>query len=162
MKVIRLSIAIVIALAFPACSGEDSEGPGGADESSEDQGRDSSDLADPCSLIDQATLDSLFTESVAPVPSGSGRFVSCVWSDSNANSILVSVADSSDVDRPDECPGCIDLTYGDDGFATAVSLQASATFVTGGAWYSVTTTGLNQGVDDVAALGELVYNEVSG
>jgi len=123
MKVIPLSIALVIALAFAACSGDGSEGPGGTDEGSEDPGGDSSELADPCTLVDQTTLDTLFTESVEPEPSGSGRFVSCAWSDSNANSILVSVSDSSDVDRPDECPGCIDLTYGDDGFATAVSLQ---------------------------------------
>lgn len=148
----RLSITIAIALAFAACSGEGSDDGGG----------DSSDLTDPCSLVSQATLDSHFDEAVAPEPSGSGRFVSCVWSDSNANSILVSVADSTEVDRPSECPACIDLTYGDDGFATSVSLQSSATFVTGGAWYSVTTTGLDVDVDDVAALGELIYNQVSG
>jgi hypothetical protein len=65
------------------------------------------------------------------------------------------------INRPENCPDCVDLTYRDDGYATSVPLQSSAEFVSGGVWYSVTTTGLGNDVDSSASLGEQVFNAAS-
>jgi hypothetical protein len=141
----------LVAVLAAACSSGD--GNGGAGDSN---------LPDPCTLVSEETLDTYFDEDLEPEPSGSGRFLSCTWSDSNANSVLISVAESSEVNRPDPCPGCIDLDFGDDGFATAVPLQATAEFVSGGRWYSVTTTGFGDDGASIAALAESIHTEISG
>lgn len=121
-----------------------------------------SDLADPCQLIDQAILDSYFTEPVEAEPGGSGPFLTCTWSDSNANSLLVSVSVSDTVNRPDPCPDCVDLDFGDDGYASSVPLQSSAEFVIGNDWYAVTTTGLGDDARSIADLAREVFQQVGG
>jgi len=161
MRRIAFLVAAVV-LFVVSCSGGDTTDDVGDDEGGGgDRTSSGSDLADPCSLIDRATLDSYFDEAVEPEPSGSGPFLTCTWSDSSANSILVSVATSDSVNRPENCPDCIDLDFGDDGYATSVPLQSTAEFVIGGSWYSVTTTGLGDDVDSIAALGRQVFEEVS-
>ena len=155
-------VTLVLVLLVAACGG-------GGDGADAEPGQDtdpapvsSADLPDPCTLIDDVILDGYFDTKPEPEPSGSGAFLSCSWSDENADSILVSVATSSKVNHPDPCPGCIDLSYGDDGYASSVPLQSSAEFVIGGTWFSVTTTGLGDGVEEIAALGEKVSNAAGG
>ncbi len=156
-----LALAVVVVLVLVGCG---DSGSGGPADDGPDSGTSagSGELADPCSLIDAATLDSYFDEDVVGEPSGSGGFLSCTWSDSAANSILVSVANSSTVNHPDPCGGCLDLAFADDGYASSVPLQSNAEFVINDRWYSVSTTGLGDDVNSIAALAEQVYEAVSG
>jgi hypothetical protein len=156
MRSIYVFIA-ALAIVTTACSGEGSTGGGNGDDDGQQPG---SDLADPCSLVEESTIESYFDEAVEPEPGGSGSFVTCSWSDSNANSLTVSVAVSDSVNRPETCPDCIDLDFGDDGYATSVPLQSTAEFVVGDSWYAVTTTGLGDDVVSIAALAQQVFEQV--
>ena len=159
MRSVFLLIAVV-AVVMVGCSGNGSSEDGTGDDNGGQQSTDS-DLPDPCSLVEQSTIDGYFDEEVEAVPGGSGAFVTCTWSDSNANALTVSVARSDSVNRPDPCPECIDLDFGDDGYATSVPLQSTAEFVIGERWFAVTTTGLGDDVDSIAALGEQVFEQVT-
>ena len=66
-------------------------------------------------------------------------------------------ATDHDLFRPDPCRGCVDLSFGDDGYATESLLQSSAKFVVGSAWYSVTTTGFGDDIETIATLAETIY-----
>lgn len=157
MRSMFLLIAVV-AVVMVACSGDGSSGDGTGDDTG--QQTPESDLPDPCSLVEQSTIDAYFDEEVEAVPGGSGAFVTCTWSDSNANALTVSVARSDSVDRPDPCPECIDLAFGDDGYATSVPLQSTAEFVIGERWFAATTTGLGDDVDSIAALAGQVFEQI--
>jgi hypothetical protein len=155
------TILLAVGLIVVGCGGGNGEGNDDDGENQPEATSSDDGLADPCQLIDQATLDSYFTESVDPEPGGSGRFLTCTWSDSNANSILVSVSVSDSVNRPDTCPDCIDLDFADDGYATSVDLQSTAEFVVGNDWYAVTTTGLDDDSQSIAALARSVFERAS-
>ena len=158
-----LSALLAVGLAVASCASDGGDEGDGRDDGSENPPATSSDsdLADPCQLVDQATIDSYFTEPVKAEPGGSGRFLTCTWSDSNANSLLVAVSVSDTVNRPDQCPDCIDLDFGDDGYATTVPLQSKAEFVNGNDWYSVTTTGLGDDAQSIAALAREVFDKAN-
>lgn len=161
MKRTLVLFTILILVVSCGGGGGDSADQGGDQDSTQSEGGDG-DLADPCQLLDQATLDAYFSEPVEDEASGSGSFLSCTWSDSNANAVIVSVAASDTVNRPDVCPDCIDLGFADDGYATSVPLQSSAEFVVGNHWYGVSTTGLGDDVNSIAALARQVKEVAEG
>jgi hypothetical protein len=154
----KLTLAIVVGVLVASCGGSSDSGGGASDSG----GGNDTDLPDPCALVDDAILEDYFTEAVEGEPGETGPLVNCRWRDSNANSVLVQVRAGSEVNRPDSCDGCKDLSFGDDGYAWTSPLQSGADFVVGTTWYSVTTTGLGDDVDSIASLAEKVYENATG
>jgi hypothetical protein len=150
----KLASVLAFAVLIAAC--------GGDTDAVVAEGGNGSDLPDPCTLVDQSTLDAYFVEDVTPEPGEVGPLLTCKWRDSNANSLLVQVADDFPVTKPDPCDGCTDLAFGDDGYATSVSIQSTAEFIAEGVFYSVTTTGLGDDQQSIAALAETIYLVATG
>ncbi len=149
---------IVIALLATACGGAANSNGGPSPD-----GGSSSDLPDPCTLASDSVLDSYFTQTVGPEPGAVGPLVTCTWTNDNANSLLIQVRSGTEVRRFESCDDkCIDLTFADDGFAWTSPLQSGADFVSGGTWYSVTTTGMGDDLDSIASLAENVYEVAIG
>lgn len=153
MTLRRLLIVLLaaVALAGTACSTADNA----------DGGNDAS-LPDPCELADSSVLARYFVEEPAGELGSAGPISSCSFRNESADSLLIQVAVDHEVFRPDPCTGCIDLGFGDDGYATAVSLQASATVVIGSNWYSVTTTGFGDDETSIASLAKELFADLSG
>ena len=95
-------------------------------------------------------------------PGEAGPIDTCSWRDANANSLLVQVASDFPLNRPDPCDGCIDLTFGDDGYASGSLLQSTAKWIAGSMWYSVTTTGFGDDADAIASLAETIFDNATG
>jgi hypothetical protein len=85
-----------------------------------------------------------------------GPLESCTWRDAASNSLLIQVATDYAIFRPDPCRGCIDLSFGDDGYATGSGFQSTAKVIQGGLWLSVTTTGFGDDQTSIASLLETV------
>ncbi|MCZ7533753.1 MAG: hypothetical protein M5U23_10140 [Acidimicrobiia bacterium] len=107
-------------------------------------------------------LDSYFAQPVEPEPGSVGPLVTCRWTNDNANSLLIQIRAGTDVHRFKDCDQCVDLTFADDGFAWTSPAQSGADFVSGGTWYSVTTTGMGDDLDSITALAEDVYEVANG
>ncbi len=153
-------LVIAIGLVVAACSGGDSD-DGGATDPTVANGA-ASGQPDPCTLAGDSVLASYFGEAVPQgEPGESGPIATCSWRDANANSLLIQVATDHDLFRPDPCRGCVDLSFGDDGYATESLIQSSATFVDGSAWYSVSTTGFGDDLDTIAALAETIFQNAT-
>ena len=86
----------------------------------------------------------------------------CTWRDANANSLLIQVAQDFDVFRPDPCDSCVDLSFGDDGFASPSPIQSTAKVVEGDLWVSVTTTGFGDDAASITDLLETVFANATG
>ena len=67
------------------------------------------------------------------------------------------MATDYDLYRPDPCDGCVDLSFGDDGYAWDSPIQSGASVVSGANWYSVATTGFGDDVDTIAALIATIF-----
>lgn len=146
-----LTIVLVFALLAAACGGSEDTADAG---SAEPQTSTSGDL-DPCSLVDDDTLAAYFGSEVPEAETATyGPIEACSWSDANSNSLSVQTAKDHELHRLEGCDECVDLTYGDDGYAAPSVIQSTATFVVGDMWYSVTTTGFGDDADSIADLGE--------
>lgn len=144
----RRFVLVLLLVALVGCGGaEEDDGTGGSG---------SGDLPDPCTLVDDAILLGYFPEVPEPESGANGPVLNCSWSDANANSVLIQVGPTNVFSKPGTCNGCIDLPYGEEGYASAVPLQATASFVADGVFYSVTTTGMRDDANQIAALGEKV------
>jgi hypothetical protein len=151
----RLGLSIAVLIVVAACGGG-TDSP--ADGTSEAAGRAAGDTVDPCTLIDETTLNSYFgQEAVEPEQGETGPLVNCRWRDANANSLLVQVASDHELNRPEPCDGCVDLPVGDDGYISASAFQSTAGFVVGTTFYSVTSTGFGDDEEAMAALAETVF-----
>jgi hypothetical protein len=157
----RLVLVIAIGLIMAACGGDSDAGDGGASDTTRAAGTGAGAL-NPCALAGDSVLATYFG---ADVPEGepgeTGPLANCRWRDANANSLLIQVASDFELFRPDPCRGCVDLSFGDDGYATESLLQSSATFVDGSDWYSVTTTGFGDDVVTIAALAETIFQNAT-
>ncbi len=150
----RFGVVLVLVLVIVSCGG-DGDGNG-------DPGSGSSDLPDPCTLVDNETLLGYFAEVLEPETGANGPVEFCTWKDDNANSVLIQVGPPNVFLKPDPCPGCVDLSYGEDGYAAPSSLQTSAKFIADGVFYSVTTTGMGDDAASISALGEQVLEAATG
>lgn len=112
---------------------------------------------DPCELAGDAVLEAYFGDVFAGEPGEAGPIDTCRWRDDNANSLLIQVATDFPLTKPDPCDGCVDLSFGDDGFASESPLQSSASFVSGSNWYSVTATGFGDDASSIASLAETIF-----
>lgn len=154
----RLCLLIVISLVVAACGGGDgaSDDDGTTDTtgtSASDEGR-----VDPCTLAGDEVLAAYFGDQIPEgEPGETGPLDNCRWRDANSNSLLIQTATDHDLFRPDPCRGCVDLSFGDDGYATESLLQSNAKLVANGAWYSVTTTGFGDDIETIAALAETIF-----
>lgn len=148
----RFGVVAVLALVVVSCGGDGENNSGNG----------SGDLPDPCTLVDDATLLEYFTEIPEPESGANGPVENCTWRDANANSVLVQVGPTNVFLKPDPCSGCVDLDYGDEGYASPSPLQTSAKFIAGGVFYSVTTTGMGDDAASISILGEKVLNAASG
>jgi len=144
----RFGVVVVLALVVVSCGGD---GTG-------DSGNGSGDLPNPCLLVDEDTLLEYFAEVPTPEAGANGPVVNCTWRDANANSVLVQVGPVNVFLKPDPCTGCVDLSYGEEGYAAPSPLQTSAKFVADGVFYSVTTTGMGDDAASISVLGEEVLN----
>ncbi len=118
---------------------------------------------DPCVLADESILASYFGETaVEPERSEAGPIDGCSWHDANANSLLIQTAQDYDLFRPDPCDGCVDVTFGDDGYATESPVQSTAEVIDGSSWLSVTTTGFGDDSASIIALLEQVFGNATG
>lgn len=136
---------------------------GGADSTGDNATATTSDAAsaapDPCTLVDDSTLASYFgDEAVQGEPGKTGPLINCKWRSADANSLLVQVASDHALNRPDPCETCVDLSFGDGGYATESVLQSTAAFVEGSTWYSVTTTGFGDDAEAIADLAERIFH----
>lgn len=153
----RMAAVIAIALLATACGGTaDSDAEPSSD------GGISSGLPDPCTLVNAEVLDSYFTQAVEPERGSVGPLVTCRWVDDDADSLLIQVRAGTEVHRFEDCDQCSDLTFADDGFAWTSPAQSGADFVVDGTWHSVTTTGMGDDLDSIAALAETVYEVAYG
>lgn len=148
MTLRRLLVALLatVALVGTACSSADS---------SQDEAN--ADLPDPCEIVDTSVLGRYFVDTPVGEMGSAGPISSCSFRDENANSLLIQVAVDYDLYRPDPCRGCVDLTFGDDGYASGSLLQSTATVVIGPNWYSVTTTGFGDDEVSIANLAEELF-----
>ncbi len=143
---------LLVAVVLAGCGG-DSDSAG-----EEDAVAGTPDGLDPCELADESILTRYFGDTtVEPERSEAGPIDGCSWRDANANSLLIQTAQDFDLYRPEPCDGCVDVTFGDDGYASESPLQSTATVVDGSLWLSVTTTGLRDDSASIAALLETVY-----
>jgi len=150
----RICLSIVIGLLLAACGGEDG---GGSTVEASGGG------LDPCALATDSVLISYFGDAkIEGETSEAGPIDSCSWRDANSNSLLIQVASDHPLTRFDGCDTCVDLTFGDDGFASPSLIQSTATFVVGDNWYSVTTTGFGDDADAITALAETIFEAASG
>ena len=118
---------------------------------------------DPCTLAGDTVLTAYFgTASVDGERGQAGPIQSCSFRDANANSLLVQVATGHPLFRPDPCDGCLDLPFGDDGFAAPSLLQSTATVVDGDLWLSVSTTGFGDDGPAIIDLLETVHGNATG
>jgi hypothetical protein len=151
----KLFLVFAIALVMAACGGDDSGGgvttAGGSGNGSTSSG------LDPCTLAGDSVLTAYFGAPVAGEPTEAGPINGCRWRDANANSLLIQVATDYDLFRPDPCDECVDVTFGDDGYAWDSPIQSGASVVAGANWYSVTTTGFGDDAAAIAALLETVF-----
>jgi hypothetical protein len=151
----RLGLAIAAAVLVAACGGTSDTA---SDETPVPSSSGTSETADPCALVDDATLAEYFGDEAVEAERGEmGSLVSCRWSNANSAWLAVQVASDHDLTRPDPCDGCIDLPFADDGYAAESPLQSSATFVVGTAWYSVTTTGFGDDAESITDLAETIF-----
>ncbi|NNC93392.1 MAG: hypothetical protein HKN80_12965 [Acidimicrobiia bacterium] len=151
---------IAIGLVVAACGGDDSS-DGGATDTTAASGT-NSDQPDPCTLAGDDVLALYFGDAVPEFDrTEAGPIAGCRWRNENADSLLIQVATDFELFRPDPCRGCVDLTFGDDGYATESIIQSSATFVDGSAWYGVTTTGFGDDLDSITALAETIYQNAT-
>ncbi len=152
VRVRTLAIGLVVAVTLAACGGDDSDTGGNAD--ADDSGGGNSGALDPCTLADESILETYFgTATPEPERSEAGPIDGCAWSDANANSVLIQTSQDFELFRPDPCQGCVDVTFGDDGYASPSPIQSTAKVVDGSMWLSVTTTGF---ADDGASITELL------
>jgi len=151
--------AIAVAVLIAACGGAtDSAGDG----ATEPVAVSATDTPDPCTLASDSVLTSYFgDEAVQAEPGETGPLVTCRWRNANANSLLIQVASDHDLYRPEPCDGCVELSFGDDGYATESSFQSTATFIAGTIWYSVTTTGFGDDAQSIANLAETIFEEAT-
>lgn len=156
----KLVVLIVLGILVAACgSSADSDGDGGTDEPVAG----ASGTLDPCTLADESVMSTYFgEETIQGEPSETGPIDSCRWRDANANSLLIQVASNYELHRPDPCDGCVDLDFGDDGFAVGSPLQSTAKLVAGDGWYSVTTTGFGDDAASIAGLAETIFGDIAG
>ncbi|MGI9529291.1 MAG: hypothetical protein ACR2NG_06220 [Acidimicrobiia bacterium] len=148
-----LTTVLVISLLVAACSSSDDS----TDSGSESQQAASTSDLDPCALMDAETLSAYFGSDVPPAETATnGPIEVCKWSDANASSVSVQTARDYALHRLDGCDECVDLSYGDDGYAAPGIIQSTAKFVVGDMWYSVTTTGFGDDAEAIATLGETV------
>ena len=152
----RTCLLMFIGLLLTACSGDDGGDDGDARVEASGGG------LDPCALATDSMLISYFGDAtIEGETSEAGPIDSCSWRDANANSLLIQVAVDHPLTRLDGCDTCVDLTFGDDGYASPSPFQSTATFVVGNNWYSVTTTGFGDDADAIAALAEMVFDAAS-
>ena len=157
----KLGLVMAVAALVAACGGGTDEANG--EGSSDSGGNGATARFDPCTLADDSMLASYFGEAAVERETGeAGPIVTCTWRDANANSLSVQVASNHPLFRPDPCRGCVDLSFGDDGYATGSLLQSTAKWVAGTDWYSVTTTGFGDDVDSIADLGEKIFQNATG
>jgi hypothetical protein len=156
----RLILVIALGVLVAACGGAaDSNG----DEATDPPGGRAADTPNPCTLANDSILASYFgAEAVDEETSESGPIDNCSWRDANSNSLLIQVASDYALNRPDPCDSCIDLTFGDDGYATESILQSTAKWISGTTWYSVTTTGFGDDADSIASLAEKIFENATG
>lgn len=161
VRVQTLAIGLVAAVALAACGGDDADTAGNGDVG--DSGGASSGALDPCTLADESILASYFGAATPePERSEAGPIDSCTWRDANANSLLVQTARDFDLFRPDPCGGCVDISFGDDGYASPSPIQTTAKVVDGSLWLSVTTTGFGDDGASIAALLEQIFGIATG
>ena len=154
----KLGIILVVAVLMAACGGDADS----TDDGNGDAGAGSSSAPDPCTLAGASVLAQYFGEAVPEVErSEAGPIVSCSWRDANANSLLIQTATGHQLFQPDPCTGCLDLSFGDDGFAAGSSLQSTATVVSGSLWVSVTTTGFGDDGESISGLLETVFGNAT-
>lgn len=155
----RLGLVIVAALLVAACgNGTDESGGDGGD----DQGGNRASV-DPCTLAGDSVLTTYFGDAAVEGEAGeAGPIDTCRWRDANANSLLIQVASDFPLTRPEPCEGCLDLPFGDDGYATESLLQSSAEWIAGTDWYSVTTTGFGDDLESIADLAETIFANATG
>jgi hypothetical protein len=155
----ELVLVMVAGVLIAACSGVgDSTGDGtGAN------GGGAADVVDPCTLAGEDVLLAYFGDATVEGESGeSGPIHNCTWRDDNANSLLVQIASEYSLNRPDPCDGCVDLPFGDEGYASESPLQSTAKWVAGTTWYSVTTTGFRDDADSITSLAQKIFNNATG
>ena len=156
----RLVLVIAIGLVVAACGGGDDSSDGGSDPTGANGT--SSDQPDPCTLAGDTVLAGYFGGDVPEIErSQSGPIAGCSWRTDTADSLLIQVATDFDLHRPDPCRGCVDLSFGDDGYASESLLQSSATFVDGNSWYSVSTTGFGDDAASITALAETIFQNAT-
>ena len=155
MKRLFLMVAMVVLVA--ACGGGDD-----SSDNDDDRPAASSDAPDPCALADDSVMTEYFGDATPePERSENGPVIGCSWRDANANSLLIQVASNYDLFRPDPCDGCVDISFGDDGYASESPLQTSAKVVSGSLWVSVTTTGFRDDSSSITELLETVFQEAT-
>ncbi len=147
----KLAIAMSVVVLLTACGGgDDSTGTG------DDEGlaAANSDGLDPCTLANDEVLAAYFGETTPEVERNqAGPIVSCTWQDANANSLTIQTATDYAIYRPDSCEDCVDISFGDDGYASEHFIQSTAKVIDGSLWLSVATTGFR---DDNASITELL------
>ena len=157
----RMCLIVVFGLIVAACGGGTDSGDGGSQDTTSG-GEKSSSTHDPCTLAGDTVLAAYFGEQVPEaIPGESGPIDSCRWRDANSNSLLIQVATDHDLFRPDPCRGCVDLVFGDDGYATESIVQSSAKFIDGSDWYGVTTTGFGDDLDSITVLAETILQNAN-
>jgi len=153
-----LTFALVLCLLAAACGSSEES----ADTTSQDKQTSSAADLDPCSLVDDDTLAAYFGSDVPASETATyGPIEACTWSNANANSLTVQTARDYALNRLDGCDECVELTFGDEGYAAPSVVQSTATFVAGDMWYSVTTTGFGDDATSIADLGETILANAS-
>jgi len=154
----RFCLLIAIGLVIAACGGDDGGSSDDGETNTTRSGAAGSGTVDPCTLAGDEVLAAYFGDQVPEdEPGETGPLQNCRWKDANSNSLLIQTAIDHELFRPDPCRGCVDLPFGDDGYATESLLQSNAKFVVGNAWYSVTTTGFGDDIETIASLAETIY-----
>lgn len=158
----RWILVIVIGLLMAACGGDSDSEDGGVTETTGANGTGSS-QPDPCTLAGDSVLATYFGDAVPEFErTEAGPIAGCRWRNESADSLLIQVATDFDLFRPENCDECVDLPFGDDGYASESPLQSGATFIDGGAWYSVTTTGFRDDIESITALAEKIFENATG
>lgn len=154
----KLAFVAALMVILSACGGNAETGTGGSDESGSGGNTSSSTAPDPCTLIDDTMRATYFGGGGGEgEPGEAGPIDSCRWKKPDGGgSLLIQVAVDYDLYKPDPCEGCIDLTFGDNGYASPSSFQSIATVIIGSNWYSVASTGFGDDGPAVAALLEAV------
>lgn len=156
----RLGMVLVVALVIASCGGESDSADTGDTDAPTTAG---SDAPDPCTLADDSIMAAYFGDvAVDGERSESGPIMGCSWADANANSLLIQTASNYDLYRLDPCDECVDITFGDDGYAAPSPIQSTAKVVDGTLWVSVTTTGFGDDAESITDLLETVYQNASG